>query len=165
MLGPGVALAAEEETKPPNIVLILADDHAYPYFEFMGDPTVIAPNIDRLIEGGTTFSIGYNTASVCLPSLITLLDGTEPYPRRRGWPEKQPHLDKRSLPGRLQERGYKSLQAGKFWVNDYAAEVSRPARKAPTLMAGRSKSPWGRRRAGGRPDDDGAGLRLLERSR
>ena len=34
--------------QPPNIVLLIGDDHGYPYFGFMGDETVITPSMDAL---------------------------------------------------------------------------------------------------------------------
>ena len=36
------------DTKLPNIVLIIGDDHGYPYFGFMGADYVKTPNMDHL---------------------------------------------------------------------------------------------------------------------
>ena len=81
---PSALAAAEESVVRPNIVLIAADDHGYRYASFMGHSMVKTPNLDRLAEGGTLFRTAYNSASVCEPALRTLLDGSEPYPRREG---------------------------------------------------------------------------------
>ena len=67
------------EVDRPNIVLIIGDDHGYPDFGFMGSPYVETPHLDRLAAEGTVFTHGYNTASICVPSLRTLLTGLYPH--------------------------------------------------------------------------------------
>ena len=64
--------------RPPNIVLLIGDDHGYPYFGFMGDQHVITPSMDALAEGGVTFSNAHVTAPYCRPSLRTLATGLHP---------------------------------------------------------------------------------------
>ena len=53
----------------PNIVLLIGDDHGYPYFGFMGDQNVVTPTMDALAEGGVTFTNGFVTTPYCRPSL------------------------------------------------------------------------------------------------
>ncbi|SVE04195.1 uncharacterized protein METZ01_LOCUS457049, partial [marine metagenome] len=43
----------------PNIILIIGDDHGYPYFGFMGSDDVITPNMDTLANSGVLFTDGY----------------------------------------------------------------------------------------------------------
>ena len=62
----------------PNIVLLIGDDHGYPYFGFMGDENVVTPSMDALAYGGVTFSVGHTTAPYCRPSLRTLITGLHP---------------------------------------------------------------------------------------
>ena len=57
----------------PNIVLIISDDHGYPDFGFMGSQYARTPHLDRLAAEGTVFPLAYATASICQPSLRTLL--------------------------------------------------------------------------------------------
>ncbi|MCY4057774.1 MAG: sulfatase-like hydrolase/transferase, partial [Gammaproteobacteria bacterium] len=71
-----VGTAAAE--RPPNIVLLIGDDHGYPYYGFMGDENVVTPSMDALAAGGVTFSHGHVTASYCRPSLRTLITGLHP---------------------------------------------------------------------------------------
>lgn len=125
------------ETPPPNILLIIADDHGYPYLRAMGDKTVITPNIDRLVEGGTTFRIGYNTGSVCQPSLATLLNGSEPYPRSYGRRQNLGPAAESSLPALLTKRGYKSFQAGKYWGTNYTRGGFSGGTKGKDLQGGK----------------------------
>lgn len=110
---------------PPNIVLIIGDDHGYSDFGFMGSEVAQTPHLDRLAAGGLVFPIGYSTASVCRPSLRSLLTGLHPlefdqYEQRRiqqGVPPspKTPLQELfHTLPALLGERGYASFQSGKY---------------------------------------------------
>ncbi len=111
----------------PNIVLIIGDDHGYPDFGFMGSSYVETPQLDRLAEEGTVFTHGYNTASLCAPSLGTLLTGLYPhqFPTRRRSAVRRSWIERIrgsvTLPRQLAKRGYASFQAGKHWAADYAS--------------------------------------------
>ena len=74
-----LALAcADAPPAPPNLVLIIGDDHGYTDFGFMGSEIVKTPRLDRLAAEGVVFRVGYSTASLCRPALRTLLTGLEP---------------------------------------------------------------------------------------
>ena len=62
----------------PNIILIIGDDHGYPYFGFMGADYVKTPNMDQLASSGTLFKNGYVPDNHCRPSLATLVTGMLP---------------------------------------------------------------------------------------
>ena len=141
----GAAAAAAE--RPPNIVLLVGDDHGYPYFGFMGDDNVVTPSMDALAFGGTTFSHAHVTATYCRPSLRTLITGLHPVQyvlreneiveqrrnedadyaslgdRERGlWDQVEKAAAMRefdTLPKLLGEVGYVSWQGGKWWENNY----------------------------------------------
>jgi arylsulfatase A-like enzyme len=115
---------------PPNIVLIIGDDHGYPDFGFMGSEIVQTPHLDRLAASGTVFPSGYSTASVCRPSLLSLLTGLHPLQfdrrqerlRERGVPpspETPLRESYHTLPALLAERGYASFQSGKYQEGSY----------------------------------------------
>ncbi|MFP6664757.1 MAG: sulfatase-like hydrolase/transferase [Deltaproteobacteria bacterium] len=63
---------------PPNIVLIIGDDHAWRDVGFLGHAVALTPNLDALAAAGTVFTNAHNTASACQPSLQTLLSGMHP---------------------------------------------------------------------------------------
>lgn len=67
-----------EDAVPPNVVFIVSDDQGFGDFGFMGNEVVRTPRIDRLAAEGAVFTHGWTTASVCQPSLITLMTGLEP---------------------------------------------------------------------------------------
>ncbi len=76
--GPETAAAAANE-RPPNIILILADDLGYNDVSFTnggaGDGSVQTPAIDAIAREGVTFSQGYAANAVCAPSRASILTG------------------------------------------------------------------------------------------
>jgi uncharacterized sulfatase len=69
-----VARAAENSRKP-NIVLILADDLGYADLGCYGQTEIRTPHIDRLAAEGMRFTRFYAGASVCAPSRCVLMTG------------------------------------------------------------------------------------------
>lgn len=133
--------------RPPNVVLLIGDDHGYPYFGFMGDRNVETPTMDALARGGYTFSHGHVPVPYCRPSLRTMITGLKPVQyqlrlnahieqRKRddetyaslGEVEKRMWLSVEkangmrifdTIPKLLKARGYVSWQGGKWWENSY----------------------------------------------
>ena len=84
--GPQVAPARE---RPPNIVLILADDLGINDITAEGLGTGVAgglvptPNIDAIAHQGADFTTGYAANATCSPSRAALMTGR--YPQRFGF--------------------------------------------------------------------------------
>ena len=114
----------------PNIVLIISDDQHYADFGFMGHPHIATPNIDCIAREGVSFTQGRVTTSLCCPSLATIITGQ--YPVRHGITGNTPSTTNPAfahanatyierieqadtLPELLGQRGYLSLQTGKWW--------------------------------------------------
>ena len=70
----GAALA-RGATRPPNIVMILADDLGWGDVSFNGRTEWKTPNLDQLAREGTCFKRWYTAAVVCAPSRAALLTG------------------------------------------------------------------------------------------
>ncbi len=69
-------LSRDASERPPNIVLILADDLGWNDLSMNGpNPTLQTPNIDALAAGGVTFSQGYAANATCAPSRAALMSG------------------------------------------------------------------------------------------
>ena len=119
----------ESTASGPNILLIIGDDHGWPYFGFMGHPIVRTPHLDALAAESTFFRNGFATASSCRASLMSLLTGLHPIQ----WDARERALQRRgvssvrgdrirdlpTLPRLLAKRGYASFQGGKYWEGSY----------------------------------------------
>jgi len=64
-----------EETPPPNIIYILADDLGYGDLACYGQEKFATPNLDRLAADGMRFTRHYSGCTVCAPSRSVLLTG------------------------------------------------------------------------------------------
>jgi uncharacterized sulfatase len=122
------------------VLLIVADDHGWADYGFMGDAGVHTPNLDRLASEGVAFTRGYVPSSLCAPSLASLVTGL--YPHQHGVTSNDPPGDEedeneryragrrrmaellaraRPLPERLAELDYWSLQTGKWWQGRFSS--------------------------------------------
>ncbi len=61
--------------RPPNIILIMADDLGVAELGCTGSTRIETPTIDRLAERGMVFTNAYSGSTVCAPSRCTLLTG------------------------------------------------------------------------------------------
>ncbi len=139
-----LAIAALATAAPPHVVYLVADDQAWRDFGFMGSTEALTPHLDRLAARSARFTHGYVPTSLCSPSLATLLTGR--YPHQSGLHYNHPppgnsafnrmrsraEYEKArspafgrirtqpSLPRLLGERGYRSLQTGKFWEGHFS---------------------------------------------
>ena len=62
-------------SRPPNIVIITADDLGYGDLGSYGHPTIQTPNLDRMAAEGQRWTNFYAQAPVCSPSRAALLTG------------------------------------------------------------------------------------------
>lgn len=60
----------------PNILFVMADDHAAKAISCYGAEINSTPNLDRLAHEGMRFDHCYVTNSICTPSRATTLTGT-----------------------------------------------------------------------------------------
>ena len=115
----------------PNVVLIISDDHAWTDYRFMGGKDIQTPSIDRLAKEGLTFTRGYVTSALCIPSLATILTGLHPHQHGitgndpDGTQPREPWLERLFrhplLPQQLADSGYLTLHTGKYWMRQPAA--------------------------------------------
>lgn len=108
--------------RPPNIVIILADDLGSGDLGCYGSLHNTTPRLDQLAAEGVRFTDGYSTAPTCSPTRIALYTGR--YPQRltvgmeeplvtrdehHGIPEDHP-----TLPSLLRDSGYHTAMFGKW---------------------------------------------------
>ncbi len=119
-----VAVApAESKPAPPNILHIHADDHRPDGLHALGNDALKTPNLDTLVESGTTFTHCYTMGSmvgaVCLPSRTMMLTGRSLFNiGNRGTPV----TNRMPLPTVLKAVGYEAWHMGKSG-NEYMAGI------------------------------------------
>jgi arylsulfatase A-like enzyme len=139
-----LALALGSQAAPPNVVMIISDDHHWADYGFMGHPQIQTPHLDKLAKESLTFRHGYVPSSLCCPSLASIITGRYPHEHRitsndpakpDDVPQKEFHKSRAfaagrermvahlnewpTLPKLLGEAGYASFQTGKWWLGDY----------------------------------------------
>jgi arylsulfatase A-like enzyme len=106
--------------RPPNIVLVLADDLGYADISLHGCEDIPTPHIDSIAEDGVRFLNGYVSAPVCSPTRAGLMTGR--YQQRFGWevnpswPVKAPgmSLDETTVAEIMRSAGYRTGLIGKW---------------------------------------------------
>ena len=118
---PALASAAVP-AKPPNVLLILADDLGYSDLGCYGGE-IQTPNLDGLAANGLRFTQFYNTAR-CWPTRGAILSGYYAQQIRRdalpgiGGGGQSPRPEwARLLPGLLKPAGYRSYHSGKWHID------------------------------------------------
>ena len=105
-------------TDQPNIVFIMADDHAVKAISSYGGGINQTPNIDRLAREGMRFDHCYVTNSICTPSRAAILTGT--YNHVNAVFTLDSKLDNRlpNVAKHLQTGGYQTAILGKWHLGE-----------------------------------------------
>src|SRR5437870_404996 len=75
ILGPSACLAGD---RPPNVVLIVADDLGWADLGCQGSKFHRTPRLDALAESGKRFTQAYAACPVCSPTRAALMTGKYP---------------------------------------------------------------------------------------
>ncbi|MBL6764924.1 MAG: sulfatase-like hydrolase/transferase [Verrucomicrobiae bacterium] len=100
--------------KPPNIVFIFSDDHAYQAISAYGSRINKTPNIDRIANAGMRFDRALVCNSICGPSRAAILTGK--YSHLNGFYRNGNLFDgeQQTFPKLLQKVGYQTAIVGKW---------------------------------------------------
>lgn len=101
----------------PNLLFLMADDHAAYVMGCDGNRQAATPNLDRLAGGGVRFAAHYCNSPVCTPSRQSLLTGQMPH--AAGVTVLETPLDpgKPTLAKQLKKAGYTTAAFGKMHFN------------------------------------------------
>jgi hypothetical protein len=118
--------------RPPNCVIIVADDLGYADLGCQGCKDVPTPNIDTLAAGGVRFTNGYVSCPVCSPTRAGLQTGRyqqrfghelNPGPPDRADPNFGLSLEEVTLADRLKKAGYVGSDEIRQFIHFHYAEV------------------------------------------
>ena len=126
-----IVACEKEEAAPsdqPNFVFVFADDMTYTAINALGNTEIKTPNLDRLVNNGTTFTHAYNmgawNGAVCAASRAMIISGRSVWDVdnfRQGWKENK-NFDQTW--GKLMEgAGYETYMTGKWHVDAPADSV------------------------------------------
>ena len=109
------------QTRRPNIVIIIADDHGLEDSGCYGNTVVQTPNIDRLASEGMKFNRAFTATAMCAPSRSMLYTGL--FPHRNGAHPNHSSIRAgvRTLPHYMSELGYQTALAGKTHIKPRAS--------------------------------------------
>jgi len=68
--------------RPAHIIWITTDHMRWDAIAAHGNPTMITPNLDRLVRRGVSFDRCYGQSPVCMPSRASFMSGC--YPSQTG---------------------------------------------------------------------------------
>ena len=113
-LAASAAATLHAQSRRPNIIVILTDDHGSGDLSCYGSTEIRTPHIDSIARDGVLFTNWYANAAMCAPSRAGLMTGRHPI--RAGVPSNGPHLpsSQKTIATLLKPHGYKTAAIGKW---------------------------------------------------
>lgn len=116
--GTAAPAAAEGSRRPPNVLIIMTDQHRWNYMTALGNSPVPTPNIDRIVSRGVRFQTAVCPYPVCAASRMALLSGR--YAHNTGVINNTDRLgwNTPTVAHHFAHRGYHTGVIGKTHFND-----------------------------------------------
>ena len=110
-------VAAAQTPRPPNILLIVSDDQRPDTIHALGNTYIDTPNLDRLVQAGSSFTRAIAGVPHCVPSRAEIMTGTTGF--TNGSPPFGRAIDPRLTlwANTMRRAGYHAWYSGK-WMND-----------------------------------------------
>lgn len=107
-------------TTHPNIIFVITDQQRFDTINALGASYVDTPNLDKLVNGGVSFTNCHVTAPSCVPSRASLFTGL--YPHSTGI-YKNGDAWRHSWVENLADGGYYCVNVGKMHTQPYETEM------------------------------------------
>jgi arylsulfatase A-like enzyme len=104
----------KNESRRPNIIFMMSDDHAYQAISAYQDHLIQTPNIDRLAKEGMLFSNACVTNSICAPSRAVILTGKHSHLNGKIDNRFPFDTSQVTFPQLLHQAGYQTAMFGKL---------------------------------------------------
>lgn len=102
--------------RPPNFLIILADDCTYNDLPLYGGENARTPHIDKLASEGLLFNQAYVSSSMCQPCRAELYSGLYPMGNGSAWNHSGCRPEIKGMPQMLGKLGYRVGLAGKTHI-------------------------------------------------
>lgn len=109
----GVNYHANAAQNPPNMVILIADDHSQLDCEPYGSKEVRTPFLQKLADSGICFDRAFVNSPSCAPSRASLLTGLSPAHNGAEPNHSRPRKELLKLPQKLKSLGYEVVAFGK----------------------------------------------------
>ncbi|MDO6519890.1 sulfatase-like hydrolase/transferase [Zobellia uliginosa] len=132
-----------KEDNKPNFVFLFADDQTFESIRALGFDEVHTPNLDRLVNGGTSFSHAYNmggwNGAICVASRAMIISGSYIWNAQKksaAWAKGDSTALSQTWGKLLEKQGYDTYMTGKWHVRAPAATVFKEAQHIRPGMPG-----------------------------
>ena len=121
------------DVKPPNVLLVMTDQHRADHTGFGGDPIVQTPHLDAIAARGVRFTRAHVANPVCMPSRASMMTGR--MPSASGSTQNGIALDPdaATFVRSLRDSGYRTGLVGKSHLQNNGIGFS-DARPAPPMQ-------------------------------
>ncbi|CAM4392134.1 sulfatase-like hydrolase/transferase [Zobellia roscoffensis] len=133
-------LSAQEK---PNFVFLFSDDQTFESIHAHGFDEVYTPNLDRLVNNGTSFTHAYNmggwSGAICVASRAMIISGSyiwNAQEKSEKWAKGDAKAVDQTWAKLLEKQGYDTYMTGKWHVEAPATAVFNDARHVRPGMPG-----------------------------